>query len=142
MTFGAGVTYTKLIEALKAEKLAIENLPSLPHLNVIGSVMTGTHGSGAGKTSMATYVTEIAFVDPNGKHRRLSRDNGLEFKRYLHSFGTLGIVYEMTMSVHPEFGVTKCIFKDVPWVNFLFDKKYFKKLNEEYEFLSYFTNWQ
>ena len=46
VTFGAGVTYTQLIEALVKEGLALPNLPSLPHLNVVGSVVTGTHGSG------------------------------------------------------------------------------------------------
>lgn len=143
VTFGAGNTYTQLINALKDAKLALPNLPSLPHLNVVGSVITGTHGSGANKASMATYVSEIAFVDPNGNARRLTRkDGGLEFKRYLHSFGTLGIIYEMTMDVRPEFGVTKCIYKDVPWSQFLHKKKEFKKLNEDFEFLSYFTNWQ
>lgn len=44
--FGAGVTYTTLIKALVERKLALPNLPSLPHLNVVGSVVTGTHGSG------------------------------------------------------------------------------------------------
>ena len=56
VTFGAGITYTKLIEALVANDVAIPNVPSLPHLNVVGSVMTGTHGSGVLNQSMATYV--------------------------------------------------------------------------------------
>ena len=56
-------------------------------------------------------MTEIAFVDPNGQAKRLSREkNGLEFKRLLHSFGTLGIIYEMTMEVQPEYGVAKCVY--------------------------------
>ena len=46
VTFGAGVTYTKLLEALVKEQVALPNLPSLPHLNVVGSVVTGTHGGG------------------------------------------------------------------------------------------------
>lgn len=46
------------------------------------------------------------------------------------------------MDVTPEFGVTKCIYKDVPWSNFLHKKQEFKKLNDDHEFLSYFTNWQ
>ena len=100
MTFGAGNTYTQLINGLKAEKLALANLPSLPHLNVVGSVVTGTHGSGESKVSMANYVTAIAIIDPSGKSKRLTRaTDGMEFKRYLHSFGTLGIIYEMTMEV-------------------------------------------
>ena len=46
VTFGAGVTYIKLLEALVKEQVALPNLPSLPHLNVVGSVVTGTHGGG------------------------------------------------------------------------------------------------
>jgi len=46
VTFGAGITYSQLIAALAENKLALPNVPSLPHLNVVGSVVTGTHGSG------------------------------------------------------------------------------------------------
>ena len=46
VTFGAGVNYTWLIEELAKHGRAIRNLPSLPHLNIVGSVSTGTHGSG------------------------------------------------------------------------------------------------
>lgn len=46
VTFGAGFTYSKLIEVVAAKNLAIANLPSLPHINVVGSMITGTHGSG------------------------------------------------------------------------------------------------
>ena len=46
VTFGAGVTYADLIQYLTYEGLALENLPSLPHINIVGSIMTGTHGSG------------------------------------------------------------------------------------------------
>ena len=49
VTFGAGFTYTDLIKELRAKKMALHNLPSLPHLNVVGSVVTGTHGSGTHK---------------------------------------------------------------------------------------------
>ena len=66
----------------------------------------------------------------------------MEFKRFLHSFGTLGIIYEMTMEVQPEFAVRKCIYQDVPWSSFLHKKKEFKQLNEDYEIVSYFTNWK
>ncbi len=61
--FGAGVTYTTLIKALVERKLALLNLPSLPHLNVVGSVVTGTHGSGIDNQAMASYVTEISLID-------------------------------------------------------------------------------
>ena len=67
VTFGAGITYTQLIAKLTDYKMAIENLPSLPHLNVVGSVVTGTHGSGIHHPGMASLVKEISFVDPSGR---------------------------------------------------------------------------
>ena len=66
VTFGAGVTYTQLIEALVQERRALANLPSLPHLNVVGSVVTGTHGGGIENTAMASHVVKVAFVDEEG----------------------------------------------------------------------------
>ena len=44
--FDAGLTYSELISAIAKEGLAIQNLPSLPHINVVGSMITATHGSG------------------------------------------------------------------------------------------------
>jgi len=91
---------------------------------------------------MASYVTEIAFVDSNGYQRRLTRRNHREeLYRYLHSFGALGIIYEMTMDIMEEYGVVKCIYKDVPW-DFLSDKKQFDYLNSHHEYVSYFTDWK
>lgn len=73
--------------------------------------MTGTHGSGIENQASANYVSEFAYVDHEGKSRRLNRKNGAEFKHFLHSFGTLGIIYEMTFdAVDDEYGVTKCIY--------------------------------
>ena len=49
VTFGAGINYSKLIEALKEKKMALLGLPSLPHINVVGSIVTGTHSAGLHK---------------------------------------------------------------------------------------------
>ena len=45
-TLGGGVTYSTLIKEVEKCGLAITNVPSLPHVNVIGSMITTTHGSG------------------------------------------------------------------------------------------------
>jgi len=46
ISFGAGCIYYDLIKAADASNQAIPNLPSLPHINVVGSMITTTHGSG------------------------------------------------------------------------------------------------
>lgn len=92
---------------------------------------------------MATYVSEISFVGPDGVTKRLNkRQHRDEMYRYLHSFGALGIIYEMKMEIVPEFGVSKCIYKDVEWDYILKDKASYDKLNSDHTFVSYFTDWK
>ena len=56
---GAGLTHARLAEALAPHGLALENLASLPHLNVVGAVATATHGSGARTRNLATQVRAL-----------------------------------------------------------------------------------
>lgn len=53
---GSGVTYSQLLAELSQEQLAIINVPSLPHLNVIGSMVTGSHGGAAAYAELATML--------------------------------------------------------------------------------------
>ena len=46
VTFGAGVTFADLESELTKHGLALEVLPSSSEINVVGSVVTGSHGSG------------------------------------------------------------------------------------------------
>lgn len=57
-----GVTYSELIDKVDKAGLALDNLASLPHINVIGSILTGTHGSGRHKHILASSVVAIEFV--------------------------------------------------------------------------------
>ena len=67
VSFGAGFTYSELLKVLKAENVAIANLPSLPHINVVGSIVTGTHGSGVKNKAMSSLVHDFEYIDPKGK---------------------------------------------------------------------------
>ena len=140
--FGAGITYTKLIEALSAEHMAIENLPSLPHLNVVGSVVTGTHGSGIHNRAMSGLVTELTYIDGNGTSWTYTLDDKKEFFRQMHTFGMVGIITEMSMRIIPEFAVTKCIYKDVAFDTIFESDRVFRKLQDSHGYISYFTDWE
>ena len=71
--FGAGATYSKLIEACDKKGLAFQNLPSLPHLNVVGSCITGTHGSGHKFGIQATMITGMEMVLADGSIKVISK---------------------------------------------------------------------
>ena len=91
---------------------------------------------------MATYVSAISVIDPNGHIHKLTRkQHGVLFYRHLHSFGTLGIIYEMTFDIYDEYGVDKCIYTYVPW-GIVSTKKWWKKINDQYSFISFFLDWK
>ena len=140
VTFGAGIRYIELIEFLKEKGRALRNVPSLPHINVVGSVMTGTHGSGIRNQNMAAQVTGIEYVRGEGDRKKI-RAKGKDLNEILLSFGTKAIIYEMTMETVPEYGIKKCIYKDVPW-DFLRDGNLFESLNLEKDYISFFTDWK
>ena len=52
-TFGSGVTFAKLTSYISGHGLALSNMPSTPHLNIVGAVVTGSHGSGHKNTIIA-----------------------------------------------------------------------------------------
>ena len=114
VTFGAGVRYIELLDALVKAHMALAVLPSLPHLNVVGSVVTGTHGGCINCRQMASYVTQMKIIDANGNIRVINNKSS-DFKSFLHSFGLLGVITEMTMSIEPEYAVRKCIYVDLKW---------------------------
>ena len=56
----------------------------------------------------------MRMVDPNGDIKVINKDTA-DWKRYIHSFGLLGVITEMTMAVEPEYAVIKCIYEDLSW---------------------------
>ena len=141
VTFEAGMTYSRLIDIVDAEGLAIQNLPSLPHINVVGSMITGTHGSGHNYTSLTTQVVAFDIVFPNGKLESLSKQTTADFTNYLINFGGLGVITSMTIRLVPTFMVCKSIYENLKW-DILFDKKNFDTIMHHQDFLSFFCTWK
>ena len=91
---------------------------------------------------MTGLVQEVTFIDPNGELKRLSKqDGGDDFTRFLHSFGMLGIVYEIKMDIVPEFWISNCIYRDIPFAELFKDEKSFDSLNYDHDFVSFKTDW-
>ena len=90
--FGAGMTYSNLIKEVDAQGLAIENLPSLPHINVVGGMITATHGSGINHRILANMVTEFDIVLADGTLKTFSKKETPNFSSYLINFGSIGVI--------------------------------------------------
>jgi len=140
VTFGAGVIYSELIEFCVKNKVALRNVPSLPHINVVGGVVTGTHGSGLKMQAIANDIVGMRIINPNGELQILEKED-VDFPYYLHSFGALGAITEMTIEVIQEFAVKKCIYEGLSW-EFMTTVEEYIKVMESGTYLSFFTPWE
>ena len=116
-------------------------MPSYPHINVVGSVVTGSHGGGGTNQAMANYVIGLEIVNSEGKARVLKKGIDSDFEQYLHAFGALGIITRMQMSIVPSFNVLKCIYGHMSWQPWLDDPKKVDSLAEG-KYQSYFTDYE
>ena len=113
--FGAGLTYSELIKVVDGHGLAILNLPSLPHINVVGSMCTATHGSGHAHQIQASMVQDFTMVFADGSIQHFTRGKTPHFERYLLHFGAVGIITEMSIRLVQPFKVNKAIYRDLTW---------------------------
>lgn len=108
---GAGLTHARLAEALAPHGLALENLASLPHLNVVGAVATATHGSGARTRNLATQVRALELVLASGDLLTLRRgDDG--FAGGVVGLGLLGVVHAVELDVVPAVDHRQLVLHD------------------------------
>ena len=110
MKFGAGITYSELIKFVHVAGKALPNLPSLPHINVVGSMMTATHGSGYHEPIMTAHVTSIDVMYPDGSTKTLHKEGNPDFFLHIISFGSVCIITSMTVKILPQFRVFKHIY--------------------------------
>ena len=113
----AGITYSDLRARLMKTNRAIVNFPSLPHLNIIGSIVTGTHGGAKDMRIMADLVHEYTIMDGLGKIRVLTRSDPLFFK-LLVGLGYLGVIVSVRLYTVESFTIQKSIYSNVDFRKF------------------------
>lgn len=114
-TVSAGLRYAEIAEPIHAAGFALANMASLPHISVAGAVATGTHGSGRGVGSLATAVSALRMVGPEGDIVELGRaaDAG-RFDGAVVALGGLGIVTHVTLDLVPTFDIAQRVYAHVP----------------------------
>ncbi|KAM3142137.1 hypothetical protein pb186bvf_005791 [Paramecium bursaria] len=136
-TFGSGVNYTELIDKVHEAGLALLNAPSLPHVNIVGSMVTGSHGSGANKKMLISFASQIKLVDSKGEILTLNQKDE-NFYYYILGFGGLGIIYEMTIELEPIYNIYKSIYTNL---SFQALKENFQVILQQNDYLSLFSQW-
>ncbi len=111
VTVDGGIRYGDLAPVLQANGWALANLASLPHISVVGAVMTGTHGSGSRTGNLATQVAAFDLLTASGDIVTMSRESdGDVFAGAVISLGALGAVVGLTLDIEPDYQVRQDVF--------------------------------
>lgn len=139
VTVGAATRYGDFVEAVHEAGFALENLASLPHCTVAGSVATATHGSGERVRNLSAAVSGLELVTADGTLRRYTREQDPDvFPGLVVGLGALGIVTRLTLDLVPDFSVQQDGFESVPWSSVLDE---FDEIQAEGYSVSLFTTW-
>ncbi len=114
VTVEGGIKYGELAPWLHEQGFALNNLASLPHISVAGSITTATHGSGVKNPNLASAVSALEIVTADGNIVHLSqKKDGEKFLASVVGLGALGIITKVTLDIEPTFTVAaKCLFKN------------------------------
>ena len=134
---GAGMALYEVCAALRAEGLALANLPSTTRFTVAGACATGTHGSGDALGTLAAAVSAVDLVTADGAALTLARgDDG--FGGAVTSLGAVGIATALTLDVRPAFEVESYVFERLTWAVLT---ERFDRLSSAAYSVSVFTDW-
>jgi len=127
-TVPAGWTLEECCRRLDQDGRALAALPSLLGVTVAGAIATATHGSGDRAGNLASMVSGLEVVGPDGEVRWVDvpvpgetpgpaspPDDGLGL---VVSLGVLGIVTRVRLRTVPAYDVVQTVYEDVDlgWV--------------------------
>jgi xylitol oxidase len=137
VTVAAGLKYGELAPELHKQGWALNNLASLPHISIAGSISTGTHGSGMKNQNLANQVLSLDLVTAEGELRHIDRANPA-FNALVVGLGLGGIVYQYELKVEPTFEIRQVIYPEIPLD--VLQRNFNQIMGTAYS-VSYFTDW-
>ena len=133
----AGLTYGELAPALHTQGWALNNMASLPHISIAGSISTGTHGSGIKNQNLANQVLSLDIVTAEGELRHIDRTNPA-FNALVVGMGLGGVVYQYELKIEPTYGIRQIIYPEIPLD--ILQRNFDQIMGTAYS-VSYFTDW-
>ncbi len=137
VTVAAGLKYGELAPVLHQQGWALNNLASLPHISIAGSISTGTHGSGIKNQNLANQVLSFDLVTAEGELRHVDRTNPA-FNALVVGLGLGGIVYQYELKIEPTFKIRQVIYPEIPLD--VLQRSFDQIMGTAYS-VSYFTDW-
>jgi alditol oxidase len=140
VTVEGGIKYGELCPYLDKRGFALQNLASLPHISVAGSISTGTHGSGIKNGNLSTAVRGLEMVIADGTIVSFSKEkNGDDYDGVVVGLGAIGIITKVTLDVLPTYTMRQQVFTGLPMTQL---KDHFNEIVSSGYSVSLFTDWQ
>jgi xylitol oxidase len=133
----AGITYGELAPILHNYGWALNNLASLPHISIGGSISTGTHGSGIKNQNLANQVLSLDMVTAEGNLRHVDRANPA-FNAIVVGLGLGGIVYQYELKIESTYEIQQVVYPEIPLE--VLQRNFDQIMGTAYS-VSYFTDW-
>jgi xylitol oxidase len=140
VTVEGGIKYGELAPYLDKQGFALNNLASLPHISVAGSIITATHGSGIRNGNLATSVSGLEMVTADGSTVNFSKVHDEDrLNGVIVNLGAIGVITKVTLDLIPTFKVRQRVFTNMPLEQ---AKQHFEKIISAGYSVSLFTDWQ
>lgn len=137
VTVDAGIRYGELAQRLQESGWALQNMASLPHITVVGSVATGTHGSGDQVPALSAAVNAVELMLADGS-TGVWRRGDHDFGGVVVSLGALGVVTRLSLDIVPSFELRQDVYDGLQWQAVL---ENFEVLTGSAYSVSLFTRW-
>jgi L-gulono-1,4-lactone dehydrogenase len=102
VTVPAGMTLRTLNRELDSRGLAMPNLGDIDAQTIAGAIQTGTHGTGAGFGSLASFVSGLTLMLADGSPVSCVRGEPL-FDAAVVGLGAFGVLTSVTLECVPAF---------------------------------------
>lgn len=111
-TVRAGTTINELVGVLRQHGLSMINQGDIDSQALAGALTTGTHGTGATLSNLASAIVGMTMVQPDGGLLRAdgSDPDLLEASRV--SVGTLGVISELTLQLMDSYNLHERIWRE------------------------------
>ncbi|PZO80604.1 MAG: FAD-dependent oxidoreductase [Mesorhizobium amorphae] len=111
VTVKAGTTINALGKALKERGLSMVNQGDIDSQALAGAFTTGTHGTGAKLGNLASSITGMRLVQPDGSVLVVDEnDPDMLLAARVH-VGTLGVISEMTLQLMDSYNLHETLWR-------------------------------
>lgn len=112
VTASAGTTINELVGVLKQEGLSMVNQGDIDSQAIAGALTTGTHGTGARLSALASSIVGMRLVQPDGTVVVADESTPDLLLAARVSLGTLGVISELTLQVADAYRLRERIWRE------------------------------